>query len=506
MDTIREMMDYVGFGEADGEALRALLPFADPVLPVIAERFYDAIDRSPGARRVFVNDAQIERLKVSMQRWLRQLLEGPWDTAYWERRRSIGRTHVRVGLPERYMFTAMNLLRAELVDIARKNLKDDRAWVTCHAVARVCDLELAVMCSTFMGAHEDQRLRSLQDVIIRSLPITVLCLDREGLVTAATRPSARIFGAGAEIGSSIGDFLPADLIEASRLVANVQRAQARGHEVSVPRVVLGEGPAARVFRVNIVPLSHELAEVLVHVEELTDAVQAEARAQQAESLARIGSLAATLAHEIRNPLTAISATLQVIGGTLDESDRRRAILGKVQEQVFRLDRLVSDLLGYAKPAVARMDVVPLESLCAEAISSAAVPAELSVLSSVSVWADAQLVTQILVNLLQNARDAVGAQGQVIMVVGPGPQVEVIDSGAGVPASQRARIFDAFVTTKIRGTGLGLAICRKFATAMGAVLSLEDDDPSRPLRGACFRLSLQGSPSRTSPSDTGGYNG
>ena len=59
----------------------------------------------------------------------RQLLEGPWDTAYWERRRSIGRTHVRVGLPERYMFTAMNLLRAELVDIARKNLHDERASV-----------------------------------------------------------------------------------------------------------------------------------------------------------------------------------------------------------------------------------------------------------------------------------------------------------------------------------------------------------------------------------------
>ncbi|MBK7760085.1 MAG: hypothetical protein IPI35_27500 [Deltaproteobacteria bacterium] len=159
MDTIREMMDYVGFGAADGEALQALLPFADPVLPMIADRFYEAIDRSPGARRVFVNDAQIQRLKVSMQIWLRQLLEGPWDTEYWERRRSIGRTHVRVGLPERYMFTAMNLLRAELVDIARKNLHDERAWVTCHAVARVCDLELAVMCSTFMEAHEDQRTK-----------------------------------------------------------------------------------------------------------------------------------------------------------------------------------------------------------------------------------------------------------------------------------------------------------------------------------------------------------
>lgn len=506
MDTISEMMDYVGFSEADGLALQALLPHADPVLTVIAERFYDAIDRNPGARRVFVNDAQIQRLKLSMQRWLRQLLEGPWDRAYWERRRSIGRTHVRVGLPERYMFTAMNLLRAELVEIARQHLPDDRAWVTCHAIARVCDLELAVMCSTFMEAHEDQRLRSLQDVIIRSLPITVLCLDREGVVTAATRPSARLFGAGAEIGSSISDFLPQELIEVSRLEANLRRAQARGHEVSVPRVVLGEGPAARTFRVNIVPLSHELAEVLVHVEELTDAVQAEARAQQAESLARIGSLAATLAHEIRNPLTAISATLQVIGGTLEETDRRRTILTKVQEQVFRLDRLVSDLLGYAKPAVARMDVVALESLCAEAISSAAVPAELRVVAPVTVWADAQLVMQILVNLLQNARDAVGAQGQVLVVVGPGPQVEVIDSGAGVPAAQRARIFDAFVTSKVRGTGLGLAICRKYATAIGAVLTLEEDDPSRPLRGACFKLTLLGSPARTSPSDTGGCSG
>ena len=102
-------------------------------------------------------------------------------------------------------------------------------------------------------------------------------------------------------------------------------------------------------------------------------VQAEARLRQAENLARIGGLAAHMAHEISNPLAAISATLQVIVGSLPQDDRRKAILGKVQEQVHRLDRLVTDLLGFARPAQVKLNPVAMKDLARDAAVQAGVP-------------------------------------------------------------------------------------------------------------------------------------
>ena len=120
-------------------------------------------------------------------------------------------------------------------------------------------------------------------------------------------------------------------------------------------------------------------------------------------------------------------------------------------------------------------------------------ATLQVRDDATVQADPQYLQQVLVNLLQNARDAAGPEGQVQLQVGPGPQLRVVDDGAGVAPEVRERLFEPFVTTKIRGTGLGLAISRKYAEAMGGALVLEPagaatSAQARP--GAAFCLSLR----------------
>lgn len=493
-----EMKAYVGFGEADAHRLRALLPYVKPELPGITERFYDTIMRFSRARSVFENPAQIERAKCALREWMIELLQGPHDQVYWERRQKIGRTHFRVGLPQRYMFTAMNRLRGELTEIAFRCLCEDARYPTVRAIERVTDLDLAIMVSTFWEVHEAGQLRSLQDLIVRNLPVTVLCLDKDGRVTAATRPSARLFGEKAELGRSYDEFMPPDLIEASDLPTHVGRALATGENVSIPRVAVGTGGDLRYFRVDVVPLNHELAQALVHIEDLTEAVQAEARAQQAEALARIGSLAAAVAHEIRNPLAAISATLQVIGGSLDPGDRRREVLGKVQHQVLRLDRLVSDLLGYARPARPKLQRLDLYSVVRESVAQSGVAANLQEEGRVEVMGDPQFIQQIVVNLLQNARDAAGDDGAVTVRVGPGPVVTVQDDGPGIALEVAETLFEPFVTTKAKGTGLGLAICRKLARSMEGDVILTHLRP-----GATFRLSLPIAPpkDRTSQGDS-----
>src|SRR5690606_27540664 len=116
LDRYRAICDYVEFTEQTSSVLRALSPFVDPHLPRLIDDFYEAIDRDERARQVIAGgDAQVARLKVTLLRWLRTLLAGPHDEAYVESRNQIGRVHVRIGLPQEYMFTAANRLRNALL-------------------------------------------------------------------------------------------------------------------------------------------------------------------------------------------------------------------------------------------------------------------------------------------------------------------------------------------------------------------------------------------------------
>ena len=492
MDQWEEMKDYVGWSTLDENNLQSVVPLIEPRLGELTDSFYAAALRFPGARSVLASDAHVLRLKGSLRTFLLEMLTGPWDAAYAARRKRVGEVHVRVGLPERYVFTAMNLLRQEMCTLVHTAHGPDQAWRVCQSVNRIADLELALLSAAYMDAHEQRQLRSLQDLIVENLPVTVICLDAEGRVTSATRPSTWVLGDLAEIGRHYRGFLPEALVEAADLPTAVGRALATGHDVSLPRVQLGHGASARHLRITLVPLDHPLARLLIHIEEVTDVVQAEVRAQQSESLARIGGLAAHMAHEIRNPLAAISATLQVIVGSLPEDDRRKLILGKVQDQVHRLDRLVTDLLGYARPPQAQLQPAPLHLLVAEGVAQAGVAATIDAQGDCMVLVDPQHVHQILVNVLQNARDAAGEDGVVTVTVGPGAAVSVEDDGPGVDPSVAERLFEPFVTSKTRGTGLGLAISRKLAAVMGGCLEWEPGTRSWPAGrgpGVRFRLRL-----------------
>jgi signal transduction histidine kinase len=517
MNHWEEMKAYVAFNEGDEAALRAAWPLVQPHRRQMVDHFYAIIEEFPAAAAVFSGPAQVERLKLSLMSWIEQLLNGPWDDEYWARRHHIGHVHVRVGLPDRYVFTAMHRLRADLCDcIQASGLPVPRMLEICRSIGRITDLELAVMSSAYMEAHEHRQLKSLQDLIVEKLPVTVLVLDGDGRVTSATEPGRRLFGDPGAVGQHYERYLPRELVEQADLPTAVGRALAADREVTLPRVVIGQGADSRNLRLTLVPLHHELARLLIHIEDLTDVVQAEARLRQAENLARIGGLAAHMAHEIRNPLAAISATLQVIVGSLPQDDRRKAILGKVQEQVHRLDRLVTDLLGFARPAQVKLNPVAMKDLARDAAVQAGVPVAVVEREGRAdcVLVDREYAVQVLVNLIQNARDAVEGEGRVELHLGPGPQLRVLDDGPGIPDSVADQLFEPFVTTKTRGTGLGLAICRKLVLSMGGRIALEPTSDTQPAlvgasrRGAAFCLELPpvSSRGRASPDGTEGHSG
>ncbi|MCM2332357.1 MAG: HAMP domain-containing histidine kinase [Anaeromyxobacteraceae bacterium] len=146
-----ELKRYVRFDESDGALLRALHPRALPRFQEIAEAFYDRILSHEEASKVLHGgESQVGHLKVTLVAWMDSLLTGPWDEAYWQQRYRIGRVHVRIGMPQHYMFGAMNVLRDRLDAVAKERLAGQASLEpTRAAVGKILDLELAIMLHTY---------------------------------------------------------------------------------------------------------------------------------------------------------------------------------------------------------------------------------------------------------------------------------------------------------------------------------------------------------------------
>jgi signal transduction histidine kinase len=487
MTPFEEMKAWVGFTPVDEVLLRQIAQVVDSDVERIIDHFYEKILESPSARRVLADDDQVQRLKSTLRVWLRELLSGPWDDAYFCRRERIGHRHVDVGLHSRYMFTAMSVITQDLCELLHERVPPGQLAALCDAVLRITALDLAIMTGTYVKSRERQQLAVLQSILVENLQVTVLLVGHNGRVAAATRTAARLFGDTPVLDRPWQAVFPEGWLAASGLQATVARALSTGRDITLLRIDLPEGTKTRSLRVNIVPLKHEQAEFMLQIEELTDAVQLEGRLRRAEALAQLGSMSAAVAHELRNPLAGISGAVQVMAASMSDDVPYKPIMKKVEQEIGRLDRLVTDLMAFARPSGVRLEALDLKQQAqhvVDLIRADHPQATLEIVGEGAARGDAHLVQQIALNLVQNALQAAGPTAHVRVDVRE-RLLRVLDNGPGVPSENVSTIFEPFFTTKTRGTGLGLAISLRNAQAMQGHLRLV---PS-PLGGAGFELEL-----------------
>jgi signal transduction histidine kinase len=233
------------------------------------------------------------------------------------------------------------------------------------------------------------------------------------------------------------------------------------------------------------------------------------RLARAERLASLGEVAASLAHEVKNPLAGIAGAVRVIADELPEADPRKEIMEEILDQVHRLDKTVKDLLVFARPAtptLAPCDVHQVLDrvliLLAEDPAAKAVRIVRAYASDTpQIEADGKQLGQVFLNLLLNAVQAMPDGGQVTLrtglyagngadaepwsVSGQAVEVRVSDNGPGIPAHVVSNIFAPFFTTKSRGAGLGLSISRRIVEDHGGWIGVE----SAVGEGTTFRIVL-----------------
>lgn len=219
-------------------------------------------------------------------------------------------------------------------------------------------------------------------------------------------------------------------------------------------------------------------------------VETHAILERQEKLASLGVLAAGVAHEIRNPLTAIKARLFTQQKALRSGSPELEDALVIGSEINRLERIVRDFLQFARPAEPRLVLLRASDVLQEAfdllapqLRKSGIEVQLELDANEVVRADPQQMKQVLINLIQNSAESIGQSGQIVLRVKPGTArlgnqnasvviLEICDNGRGISPEVQKRLFDPFFSTKESGTGLGLSIAARIVEKHGGVLEFQ----------------------------------
>ena len=346
--------------------------------------------------------------------------------------------------------------------------------------------------------------------IIDSVGDGVLVTDREGLVTLMNPAAEELTGMSRR--QVQGHPFRVPFRNARILVEMVERTSATGMTISdYENVVLMTGGHPVPVSAATSPLLQESGErigVILILRDLTNVRELERAVRQSDRLSALGTLAAGLAHEIKNPLGGIKGAAQLLEQELSAENEMREYTRIMLKEVSRVNRIVEELLALTSPRKLKLEEINLHRIIGDLIKlqrqardDRNVVIQQQFDPSIPPFlADEELLTQLFLNLIKNAVEAVGDAGMVRIssrvhadyrMTQQGERrtrmvaVDIFDDGPGIPQEQQEQLFTPFFTTKATGTGLGLAICQKIVSEHRGLLKVQ----SSPGKGTVFTVML-----------------
>ncbi len=352
-----------------------------------------------------------------------------------------------------------------------------------------------------------REMRAFTSTIINQMPIGLIMTDPDGRIERTNEAAHLILQCPGEVHGRIEDlpcFLPiARALKEEGAVAEQEIECGVSDTVSIPLLVNaalirdGEQTTGHVFLFS----------------DITNTKQLEEQVRRGERLAGLGKLAAGVAHEIRNPLSSIKGFATILAGRFKKDDRSYELAEVMVHEAERLNRVVTELLDYAKPT--EISRQPLS--CRELIDNSirlverdallkGVRIEISVEpENLALDVDPDRFTQILLNLYLNAVQAMKDGGTLsikAMRENGHAILKIGDTGAGISPEDLPHIFDPYFTTKPKGVGLGLANVHKFVEAHGGQIEAR----SAPGKGTVFIVQIPAGESRSVKHIEGNENG
>jgi signal transduction histidine kinase len=253
----------------------------------------------------------------------------------------------------------------------------------------------------------------------------------------------------------------------------------------------GDGSGERVLEISTFPLldrGNRVLHAVEYISDITDRVRLAERLEHARRLAVLGEMAARVAHEVRNPLNAITGAAHYLAAEYPDDETIQKFTSLIKRQSLRVDQVASDILHAARPLRLSRTSVNVNGIVEQALGSLRtmiegerISVDCSLASTVpSILADEFQIEQVVYNILRNAVEAMPDGGTLSVATaddaGQGSvRITVQDTGTGIAPANRERIFETFFTTKSRGTGLGLSIVEGVLKNHGGAISVEQPE-------------------------------
>ena len=325
--------------------------------------------------------------------------------------------------------------------------------------------------------------------ILKTAPDAIVVTDRRGCIESANDAAAALFGySAAELIGLRGRVLLPEEEQAYWVDAVADAAKSTD---PTPFTANRES-AIRDRSGNIHPVHMSVSSMIldgeIHftssVRDITSLKKLQADMARARHLATIGEMGATVAHEIRNPLTGMRGVLRLMRDSDLRPDQQQEALDGLTESVDRIAHTVDQLLRYARPMVPKVSPFPLrpliDAVCGLPVNGRPTPDHVQVTCSeeLEIKADPNLLRQVLENIWSNACYAISTDGHLTWTVDDLEdqiRITLCDDGHGISEAVQDHLFEPFVTTRIEGTGLGLAVSLRIVEAHRGTITLERND-------------------------------